>query len=172
MQQSPRDRLRDLATAPATYLFPAITRIDLSPEQVSIQIDVEFLGKALRLPIDTLNPLAQIKSPLSLKKRKTGRSIIIGRTRAEPVPKLRKALAQAITWADLLKKGKTLADIAAQAQTRPERNRPSSRLARARHKCPPSLCKSLKRFSISLLIPCNDAKFPANHCNEFLTLRL
>jgi len=93
-----------------------ISRVDLAPTELVIHLDAAALSTALGIASEALAPeVLTLRKPLSLQRRGIETRIIAGDLRPEPDPVLIRILAEASSWAQDLKRGVSLGDVAAKA---------------------------------------------------------
>ena len=86
----------------------------VSPDQFQMELSLEALSEALDIPPKDIQPsILQITAPFSCRRRGVEMKIIAGEREPAPDATLKRALRNAHIWADRLKAGETLKQVAA-----------------------------------------------------------
>ncbi len=110
--QSVKGKLNDLANAKPEFLNDLISSIDLEKHQVTIALDIEKIADPTQLNSDMLDGLALVTKPLAIKKRGVEQKLVIGEMKPELDKTLIQNLARAHLWADQIRAGKGISEIA------------------------------------------------------------
>ena len=106
------DAMDRLAAVDTKGTLDLITRVDLSENTASIQLDVEKVAALVKLDNRKLNlECLRIEEPVVLRKRTNGTKLTWVGYKGEPNHALIRAIVTAQAWVDEIKAGRSMSDI-------------------------------------------------------------